>query len=356
MTSDRRIVFVMEHHAIRRSITDDHSCRPAARSTPFTRPCGSARSADSPESPSATADGPSSPGWPHWSSPCCSRMTMGGDFKADYSAPGSDSKEAQTLLEDRFPSQAGDTVDVVVRADGGVQGQQQAVRGPARRPRLGRSRRGGLRPLRGPGRHQPGRHDAGGTPAPRRGEPRRHAARGQRADARDRRRRLERPASRSASGGQSIVQAEQGEIGSEGLGLAAAAIILLIMFGSRRRGRTPHHHGCRRARGEQHADHRRHLLRRRARLVDLAGHDDGHRHRHRLRAAHGHPLPRVAGRRPRPRGRHGGHPRHRRPLGDGRGHHGGDQHARPVRHGPVVHARRGRGDHPRRAGRDGSPA
>ena len=33
-------------------------------------------------------------------------------------------------------------------------------------------------------------------------------------------------------GGQSIVQAEQGEIGSEGLGLAAAAIILLIMFGS----------------------------------------------------------------------------------------------------------------------------
>src|SRR4051794_10859137 len=39
-------------------------------------------------------------------------MTIGGDFRADYSAPGSDSKEAQTLLEDRFPSQAGDTVDV----------------------------------------------------------------------------------------------------------------------------------------------------------------------------------------------------------------------------------------------------
>src|SRR5829696_83077 len=55
-------------------------------------------------------------------------MTMGGDFKADYSAPGSDSKEAQTLLEDRFPSQAGDTVDVVVRAEDGVQDQQQAVR------------------------------------------------------------------------------------------------------------------------------------------------------------------------------------------------------------------------------------
>ena len=33
-------------------------------------------------------------------------MSLGGDFTADYSAPGSDSKEAQTLLEDRFPSQA----------------------------------------------------------------------------------------------------------------------------------------------------------------------------------------------------------------------------------------------------------
>src|SRR5688500_9702232 len=53
--------------------------------------------------------------------------TMGGEFTADYSAPGSDSKEAQTLLEDRFPSQAGDTVDVVVRADGGIEGQEQAV-------------------------------------------------------------------------------------------------------------------------------------------------------------------------------------------------------------------------------------
>ena len=35
-----------------------------------------------------------------------------------------------------------------------------------------------------------------------------------------------------ALGGQSIQQAEQGAIGSEGLGLAAAAIILLVMFGS----------------------------------------------------------------------------------------------------------------------------
>ena len=42
---------------------------------------------------------------------------VGGEFKADYSAPGSDSSAAQQLLEDEFPAQSGDTVDVVVRSD-----------------------------------------------------------------------------------------------------------------------------------------------------------------------------------------------------------------------------------------------
>src|SRR4051794_19148283 len=43
---------------------------------------------------------------------------VGGEFKADYSAPGSDSSAAQQLLEDEFPAQSGDTVDVVVRTAG----------------------------------------------------------------------------------------------------------------------------------------------------------------------------------------------------------------------------------------------
>src|SRR5919107_6441689 len=42
---------------------------------------------------------------------------VGGEFKADYSGPGSDSSAAQQLLEDEFPAQSGDTVDVVVRSD-----------------------------------------------------------------------------------------------------------------------------------------------------------------------------------------------------------------------------------------------
>src|SRR3954464_10011663 len=43
---------------------------------------------------------------------------VGGEFKADYSAPGSDSGAAQQLLEDEFPDQSGDMVDVVVRTEG----------------------------------------------------------------------------------------------------------------------------------------------------------------------------------------------------------------------------------------------
>src|SRR5512145_1463954 len=43
-----------------------------------------------------------------------------GEFAADYSAPGSDSLEAQDLIEAEFPAQAGDAIDVVIRADSGV--------------------------------------------------------------------------------------------------------------------------------------------------------------------------------------------------------------------------------------------
>src|SRR3954451_19018456 len=43
---------------------------------------------------------------------------VGGEFKADYSAPGSDSSAAQKLLENEFPAQSGDSVDVVVHTDG----------------------------------------------------------------------------------------------------------------------------------------------------------------------------------------------------------------------------------------------
>ncbi|MEP7054018.1 MAG: MMPL family transporter [Actinomycetota bacterium] len=45
---------------------------------------------------------------------------FGGAFRADYMAPGSESKAALDLLKDKFPQKAGDTLQVVFKADGGV--------------------------------------------------------------------------------------------------------------------------------------------------------------------------------------------------------------------------------------------
>ncbi len=158
-------------------------------------------------------------------------MAFGGEFKADYSAPGSDSKQAQTLLEDRFPAQAGDTVDVVVRADGGVQSQQQDVQSLLTELSQVPHAAGVSDPFQDPaGISQDGttlvahlRLDVENpVDMPRE----------------DSQQMLDIANAASSAGfevalgGQSIQQAEQGEIGSEGLGLAAAAIILLLMFGS----------------------------------------------------------------------------------------------------------------------------
>jgi len=156
-----------------------------------------------------------------------------GDFAADYSAPGSDSQAAQDLLAQRFPAQSGDIVDVVVRADegasaAGVRADVQALLAElADAP------------------HVASVEDPYATPG------------GVSADGRtivshlrldvanpidmpveDSKQLLgaaegaERPGLEVALGGQSIQQAEQGEIGSEGIGLLAAAVILLLTFGS----------------------------------------------------------------------------------------------------------------------------
>ena len=157
--------------------------------------------------------------------------SFGGDFKADYSAPGSDSQEAQTLLEERFPSQAGDTVDVVVRADGGIQGQERAVQDLL--AELGSVAH--VDSVSDPFQDPAGVSQDGTTLV---AHVRLDVENPVDMPREDSERMLEIADAASTDGlqvglgGQSIVQAEQGEIGSEGLGLAAAAIILLIMFGS----------------------------------------------------------------------------------------------------------------------------
>jgi RND superfamily putative drug exporter len=158
-------------------------------------------------------------------------MSLGGDFTADYSAPGSDSKEAQTLLEDRFPSQAGDTVDVVVRADGGIAGQEEAVQDLL--AELGTVDH--VVAVSDPFQDPAGISQDGTTLV---AHLRLDVENPVDMPIADSEQMLEIAGAASTDGfqvglgGQSIVQAEQGEIGSEGIGLAAAAIILLITFGS----------------------------------------------------------------------------------------------------------------------------
>jgi RND superfamily putative drug exporter len=158
---------------------------------------------------------------------------LSGKFAADYSAPGSDSKRAQQLLEDRFPAQSGDTVDVVVKTDRpatdpAVQADVSALLGKLSAVPHVESYDD---PFKAPGSISPDGHIVAthlrldvtnpvDMPIP------------------DSKKLLdiasgaEQSGFQVALGGQSIQQAEQGAIGSEGIGLAAAAIILLITFGS----------------------------------------------------------------------------------------------------------------------------
>jgi putative drug exporter of the RND superfamily len=156
-----------------------------------------------------------------------------GDFQADYTAPGSESRRAQDLLARRFPAQSGDTIDVVVRAEGGV------LAPPARASvdslladlREVDHVRSATSPYERPGavsadgriaRAQVQLDVVNPDDMPRAATEEILAAA----------RAVERPGLQVALGGQTIEAAQQGEIGSEGIGLAAAAIILLLVFGS----------------------------------------------------------------------------------------------------------------------------
>jgi putative drug exporter of the RND superfamily len=156
-----------------------------------------------------------------------------GDFTADYSVPGSDSRQAQDLLAQRFPVQAGDTVDVVVRSGAGVTGS--AVRSDVTAL---------LRELGGMP-HVAAVEDPYTTPGDisRDGQTlvshlKLDVANPVDMPVADSKKLLgaaqaaERPGLEVALGGQTIKAAEQGAIGSEGIGIAAAAIILLLTFGT----------------------------------------------------------------------------------------------------------------------------
>ena len=71
------------------------------------------RSPASPTSRTAVAGSCSARGSPRCSPRSRSLAVAGGDFSADYSTPGSESKAAADALQERFPARSPDTVDVV---------------------------------------------------------------------------------------------------------------------------------------------------------------------------------------------------------------------------------------------------
>jgi putative drug exporter of the RND superfamily len=156
-----------------------------------------------------------------------------GEFKADYTARGSDSRAAQDLLTARFPAAAGEQVTVVVRADR-----------PVTDPTVRASVEGLLgqiatvpHVLSAPSPYgQPGAIAADGRIL--QATVQLDAANPDAMPVEDTQRIIDlaSAADRSgldvALGGQVVEAATQGSIGSEGIGLAAAAIILLLVFGS----------------------------------------------------------------------------------------------------------------------------
>ncbi|MDP9240545.1 MAG: MMPL family transporter [Actinomycetota bacterium] len=156
-----------------------------------------------------------------------------GAFSADYVSPGSDSKAALQLLEQRFPAAAGASIDVVVHSDAPVTDPavKQQVAGLLRKLDAGRHVSGVTDPYTTPGSISPDGHTLLATA-------RLDVTNYEDMPIADTKHLMalahdtQQPGTQIALGGQAVQKAEQGAIGSEGIGLIAAAIILLIMFGS----------------------------------------------------------------------------------------------------------------------------
>ncbi|WP_166355464.1 MMPL family transporter [Phytoactinopolyspora limicola] len=157
---------------------------------------------------------------------------FGADFSVNQGVPGSDSAQAQDLLDDRFPAQAGDRVDVVVSAPDVTDAQVQGDVATLLSELEGLPRVVSVSdPYTSPGGVSPDGDIAvarlyldvtNPNDMPVEDTERLLAA----AEA------AERDGLDVALGGQTIQNAQEQEVGSEMIGLTAAAIILLIMFGS----------------------------------------------------------------------------------------------------------------------------
>jgi RND superfamily putative drug exporter len=155
---------------------------------------------------------------------------LAGDWSADYSTPGSESRAAADLLAERFPQSSPDTVDLVWQASGGADTAAVQARidrltaeadglegigtsAPAADAEV--SQDGTIGVLRVPLTELPGAipHETGTALI--------DLAEAQSADG-----------VRVELGGQLIANAQEGEVSSEMIGMAIAAIVLLLTFGS----------------------------------------------------------------------------------------------------------------------------
>ncbi|MFE0465046.1 MMPL family transporter [Kitasatospora sp. NPDC058965] len=157
---------------------------------------------------------------------------LGAKYSADYTAPGSDSKQAQQLLTRDFPGLGGESISLVLHADGSL--TDAAARAQAQ-DLLGRMSAvphvSGIDDPLGPR----GKVSADGRTAL--GQIHLDVANPSDMPKADTHRLLD--LARPVTGGvhvylegMAVQQAEQGSIGSEGIGMAAAALILVITFGS----------------------------------------------------------------------------------------------------------------------------
>ena len=162
-------------------------------------------------------------------------MTFGGENKQEFLSPGTDSKAAIDLLDERFPAQAGDTVSIVIHDDAGVTSPGVlAVAEPlvdrvrelphivARQRAVGAGRRRRRSPADGTTGYAIVQLDSTSARFP----------------VEVATEMIELAADARAAGvqvelaGQAIDNAQSTSIGAEGPGLLVAAIILLIAFGS----------------------------------------------------------------------------------------------------------------------------
>ncbi|MGY0236694.1 MMPL family transporter [Longispora urticae] len=158
---------------------------------------------------------------------------FGGKYSADYTAPGSDSRAAQELFAKNFPAQSGDTISVVLASE-------ESLLTPA-----GKARVDALLAEMAKVPHV----RSAEAPDPARGAM--ALPEGRTAIAKlvldvdnptdmpkaDTRRLLDLADGAGGGltvslGGEAVQMAEQGAIGSEGIGMVAAALILLLTFGS----------------------------------------------------------------------------------------------------------------------------